>query len=157
MKGKGKCSGSPGGSDCKESACNTGNLGLIPGLGRSPGGGIATHSIILPGESHGQRSLADYSPWSCKQSDTTERPGTHTGSDRRDEACIVTVCQSWLPVSSKHPLHSLITPHIVNLFYQDRTRGKCPSLPCYWIWDVTEILLTIYFDLEAKKVRTQAE
>ena len=31
--------GFPGGSDGKESACNTGDLGLIPGLGRSPGGG----------------------------------------------------------------------------------------------------------------------
>ena len=29
----------PGGSDGKESACNSGDLGLIPGLGRSPGGG----------------------------------------------------------------------------------------------------------------------
>ena len=28
-----------GGSDSKESACNVGDLGLIPGLGRSPGGG----------------------------------------------------------------------------------------------------------------------
>ena len=27
----------PGGSDGKESACNVGNLGLIPGLGRTPG------------------------------------------------------------------------------------------------------------------------
>ena len=31
--------GFPGGSDGKESTCNTGDLGLIPGLGRSPGGG----------------------------------------------------------------------------------------------------------------------
>ena len=30
--------GFPGGSDGKESACNAGDLGLIPGLGRSPGG-----------------------------------------------------------------------------------------------------------------------
>ena len=29
----------PGGSDGKESACNAGDLGLIPGLGQSPGGG----------------------------------------------------------------------------------------------------------------------
>ena len=29
----------PGGSACKEAACNAGDLGLIPGLGRSPGGG----------------------------------------------------------------------------------------------------------------------
>ena len=31
--------GFPGGSDYKESACDAGDLGLIPGLGRSPGGG----------------------------------------------------------------------------------------------------------------------
>ena len=31
--------GFPGGSDGKESACNAGDLGLIPGLGRSPGQG----------------------------------------------------------------------------------------------------------------------
>ena len=31
--------GFPGGSDSKEFACNVGDLGLIPGLGRSPGGG----------------------------------------------------------------------------------------------------------------------
>ena len=31
--------GFPGGSDGKESACNAGDLGLIPGLGKSPGGG----------------------------------------------------------------------------------------------------------------------
>ena len=29
--------GFPGGSDSKESACNAGELGLTPGLGRSPG------------------------------------------------------------------------------------------------------------------------
>ena len=39
--------GFPGGSDGKVSACNAGDLGLIPGLGRSPGGGVATHSSIL--------------------------------------------------------------------------------------------------------------
>ena len=31
--------GFPGGSGGKESACNSGDLGSIPGLGRSPGGG----------------------------------------------------------------------------------------------------------------------
>ena len=32
---------------------------------------MATHSDVLPGKSHGQRSLAGYSPWSCKESDMT--------------------------------------------------------------------------------------
>ena len=31
--------GFPGGSDSKESACNARDMGLIPGLGRPPGGG----------------------------------------------------------------------------------------------------------------------
>ena len=34
---------------------------------------MATHSILLPGKSHGWRSLVGYSPWSSKESDTTER------------------------------------------------------------------------------------
>ena len=29
--------------------------------------------VVLPGESHGQRSLVGYNPWGCKESDTTER------------------------------------------------------------------------------------
>ena len=33
--------------------------------------GMATHLVFLPGESHGQRSLAGYSPWGHKESDTT--------------------------------------------------------------------------------------
>ena len=34
--------------------------------------GMAIHSSILPGESHGQRSLVGYSPWGHKDSDRTE-------------------------------------------------------------------------------------
>ena len=33
---------------------------------------MVIHSSILPRESHGQRSLAGYSPWGCKESDKTE-------------------------------------------------------------------------------------
>ena len=42
-----KWKGFPGGSDNKESACNAGDLGLIPGWGRSLGEGNALHSSIL--------------------------------------------------------------------------------------------------------------
>ena len=34
--------------------------------------GMATSPVFLPGEFHGQRSLAGYSPCGCKESDTTE-------------------------------------------------------------------------------------
>ena len=33
--------------------------------------------VLLPGESHGQRSLEGYSPWGHKESDTTERLSHH--------------------------------------------------------------------------------
>ena len=42
--------GFPGGSDKKESACNAGDLGSVPGLGRSPEKKMATHSSILAWE-----------------------------------------------------------------------------------------------------------
>ena len=52
-----------GGSDGEESACNAGDLGLIPGLGRSPGRGhgnpLQCSCLENP---QGQRSLAGYSP-----------------------------------------------------------------------------------------------
>ena len=32
--------------------------------------GMATQCSALPGEPHGQKSLAGYSPWGCKESDT---------------------------------------------------------------------------------------
>ena len=34
--------------------------------------------VFLPGELYGQRSLANYSPWGCKESDKTEQMGTNT-------------------------------------------------------------------------------
>ena len=51
----------------KESACNAGVAGLIPGLGRSPGRKCQPTPVFLPGKSHGQRSLAGYSLWGCKR------------------------------------------------------------------------------------------
>ena len=46
------------------------DMGLIPGSGKSPGGGNS--NLFLPGKSNGQRSLVGYSPWGHKESDTTE-------------------------------------------------------------------------------------
>ena len=60
----------PGGSDGRESACNTGDPGSIPRSGRSPGG--RNGNPLLPGEPQGQRSLVGYSPWGGKESDMTD-------------------------------------------------------------------------------------
>ena len=63
----------PCGSDGKESICNTGDLGSIPGLGRSPGGGHGNPLQYSCLENPpGQRSLMGYNPSGCKELDTTE-------------------------------------------------------------------------------------
>ena len=55
------------------SAGDTGDVGLIPGLGRSPGGGHANPlQYSCQENSHGQRILVGYSPWGYKESDRTE-------------------------------------------------------------------------------------
>ena len=62
-----------GGSDGKESVFDAGDLGSVPRSGRFPWRRAWKPTpIFLPGESHGQRSLAGYSPWGCEESDTTE-------------------------------------------------------------------------------------
>ena len=64
----------PGSSAGKESACNAGDLGSVPELGRSSGrghGNLLLYSCM--GNPHGQRSLVGYSPQNHKDSDTTER------------------------------------------------------------------------------------
>ena len=67
-----KQTGFPGGSAGKESACNAGDLALIPELGRSPGGEYGNplqySCLEYP---HGQRSLTGYSPWGFKDPDMT--------------------------------------------------------------------------------------
>ena len=58
--------GFPCGSAGKESACNVGDLGWIPGLGRSPGEGKG-----YPFQYSGLENSMD-SPWGRKESDTIE-------------------------------------------------------------------------------------
>ena len=66
-----------GGTSGKEPTCkcrlDVKDVGWIPGLGRLSGKGHwQSVPVFLPAESHGQRSLADCSPWDHKESDMTE-------------------------------------------------------------------------------------
>ena len=93
--------GFSGGSDGKESACNVGHLGSIPGLGRFPGGGHGNplqHCCLE--NPHGQKSLAGYSPWGRKESDMTEHS---TGMGHTQKQRILYLTSVSLPSSSsKH-------------------------------------------------------
>ena len=68
--------GLPGGARSKEPACQSRRhkrCGLDPWVRKIPGRSAWQPTpVFLPGESHGQRSLAGYSPWGRKESDTTE-------------------------------------------------------------------------------------
>ena len=59
----------PGGSDGKASFYNVGEpwVGKIPWRRK-----WQPTQVLLPGKSHGQRSLVGYSLWGCKESDMTE-------------------------------------------------------------------------------------
>ena len=70
--------GFPGGTSGKEPAGqgrrHTRDTGLIPGSGRFPWSWAQQPTPeFLPEESHGQRSLAGYSPWGRKELDMIER------------------------------------------------------------------------------------
>ena len=70
--------GFPDGTVVKNLPANAGDIksrGLTSGSGRSPG------------ESHEQRDLAGYSPWGCKELDTTE--ATNTSSLRGASAVLL--------------------------------------------------------------------
>ena len=94
------------GSDGKESACNEGDLGLIPGLGGTPGGGhgkpLQYSCLENPLK---QRRLMGYSPWGHKESDMTERLSTH-------------ICMKWFiqdPDYSKKLSRALLLENLLKL------------------------------------------
>jgi len=61
--------GLPGGSEVKAPACNVGDQGSIPGVGKIPWRRKWKPTpVLLPGESHGERSLVGYSPRGRKES-----------------------------------------------------------------------------------------
>ena len=67
------CMDFSGGTMVKNLPANAGDMGSIPGWGRSPGeGNDNLPQYSMPGKSHGQRSLAGYSLWGHKESDVTE-------------------------------------------------------------------------------------
>ena len=109
----------PNGSAGKESACNAGDTGSIPGSGRT----LCRRkwqltSVFLSEKSHGQRSLVGYSSKGCKVSDMTEWKNTHilrtpTYNNSTEYLLLVTghwvyisLCsKNWTHITSFH-LHS---------------------------------------------------
>ena len=62
-----------GSSDSKESSCNIGDLGSVPGLGRSPGEGTGNPLQYSCLENSMDRNLVGYSPWDHRESEMTKQ------------------------------------------------------------------------------------
>ena len=98
--------GFPGGTSGKESACQWRRHkrhGFDPWVRKIPWRrSWQPTPVFLPGESHGQGSLTSYSPWSCKESDTTEAC-THLV-----QACSALSALGWRLAASASSLHSAL-------------------------------------------------
>ena len=119
---------SPSGLDSKESACNAGDLGLIPGSGRSPGegnGNLLQYSRLENPMDRG------YSPWGCKESNMTEQ-------------LTLSLC---IPHSGKWQLHpyscSLKQALLIHFQYTAHICSFC-SVSIAPTWDQATIILHLY-------------
>ena len=103
--------------------------------------------VLLPGKSHGQRSLVRYSPWGCKESDTTERIHRSPGwvlrfpLDPARNQCVCLHLCVW-PVDWTSALHVF--------FSTSFSSSKLPSSESSWpfqvhtyAWDICQYLNTL--------------
>ena len=95
------------GSDDKESALQCERPRFNSWVERSPGEGNVYTPVSWPGKSRGQRSLAGYSPWGCKEVDVTERL---TLSAFKMTDAHLTHCGNHCPVC----VNQVIMPHTLN-------------------------------------------
>ena len=106
----------------KESACNTGDMGTqIQSLGQGRSQKWQPTPVFLPGKSHGQRSLAGYSPWGRKELDMTEWLKITTLCLRD---CLINYGSLWFnkPISSTKSGHCYFNMnHLVHRLLLDST------------------------------------
>ena len=93
--------GGPGGKECTCQCRRHKRPGFDPSVGKIPWRRKWQPTpVFLPGESHGQRSLAGYSPWGCKESDTIEATEhTFIYLIGLAMACRIFSCNMWDPAS----------------------------------------------------------
>ena len=108
--------GFPDCSDGKESTNNAGDLGLIPGSGKSLKKRMATHSSIPAWGIPWTEEPVGYNPWGCKVLDTTKQLTHNANSNLRFLSCLQAsvklVMYVLLSPSQEHSLkHSSLWPH----------------------------------------------
>ena len=119
----------------KESACNAGDAGSIPGSGRSPRRWTQQPTLVfLSEESHGQRSLAGYSPQGRKESHMTEatehahiaNQGFPSGASGKEPAFQCRRCKRhrFDPWVWKIPLEEVMATHSSILAWRNPWAGE---------------------------------
>ena len=137
-----------GHSDGKEFACNVGDLGLIPGLGWSPGEGNGyplQYSCLE--KSHGPRSLVGYSPWGCKASDMIEQltlslTFNKWGNWGLDKSMNLKVTETSIFASSKHTSH-LTPPQLWRQRMRPWQKTHCERERALYTWDLRRSLYPV--------------
>ena len=125
---------------------DTGDAGLIPGLGRSPGGGhgnLFQYSCLE--NLHGQRVLVGYSPWGHKESDTTEQLSTHMHAPRSDTGAPYSqMCRSLLTCPAGITA-SRLTLLLLPLGLSPRDQQSKQSRPWGGMWASAIIWLNLWW------------
>ena len=99
--------GFPGGSVIKNPPTNAGDVGSIPGLGRSPGkgnGNTLQHPCLK--KSHGYRSLAGKSPWHRRELSRTQQ---QNNNNMLPHTIYIFLCLLFLLCTFRQPSHTLGT------------------------------------------------
>ena len=127
--------GFPGGSDGKESACNAGDLGSIPGLERSPGEGHGNPLQYSCLENpHGQRSLAGSSvEWGRVGHDSATKHSTQGGMTNKWTA----ISCKFLPIKAGKSVEAFIS-----MMYNQKETKVFSGLPDLSAWMNVQEMLT---------------
>ena len=115
--------GCNGGSEGKASAYNAGDLGLILESGRYPWRRKwQLTPVLLPGKSHGWRSLVGYSPCSCEKLNTTEWLSLHFSTLKRSESEVAQLCPT-LCDPMDYTVHGILQARILEWVAFPFSRG----------------------------------
>ena len=116
--------GPPPMAQCKESTCNSGDIGvgLIPWVGKIPEGGHGNPQptpVFLPGEFHGQRSPAGYSPWGHRVGHGLKRLSmyTHPRENGDKHSMLCKLGWLWGKAMKQHTLRFCLQ-HVLTLTQQ---------------------------------------